>query len=517
MKKLFLILISFLGLTVAHGQITFQKTYGGANNDDLGYSVQQTNDGGFIITGSTSDIVASINNIYLVKTSFDGTLLWTKTFNGGGGIGYSVQQTNDGGFIIAGSGYGDVYLLKTDSDGSLQWSKTYGGTKFDEGKSVQQTSDGGFIVTGWTQSFGAGSSDIYLVKTASDGTLQWTKIFGGAALEEGYSVQQTNDGGFIIAGTTSSFVTAWSDVYLVKTTSDGTLQWAKTFGGSGGYESGNSVQQTNDGGFIMTGYTSSFGAGNSYLVKTASDGTLQWTKIFGGKGTAFGNSVQETNSGGFIITGRTADLLIPIDDVFVAKTDSDGTPQWVKTFGGGIIDDGYAVQKTNDGGFIICGSTDSFGTGGYDIYLIKTDSNGNSGCNETSLNPNATSGGVQGTGGGIQGAGGTSGNPATQTSSGGIATTLCFANGITEIALEDLINVFPNPFSTQTVLQSGIYLHNATFAVDNCFGQTVVQIKNINGQTVVFSRDNLASGLYFFRLTENNKLLAVDKLVITDK
>ncbi len=363
--------------------VQWEKTFGGSD-EDWGYSVQQTTDGGFIIAGTTHSFGAGSYDVYLVKTDSAGNLLWQKTFGGSDNdFGYSVQQTSDGGFIIAGetssfgAGSSDVYLVKTDSAGNLLWQKTFGGSNWDSSYSVQQTSDGGFIIAGYTWSFGAGSGDVYLVKTDSAGSLLWQKTFGGSDNDFGHSVQQTSDGGFIIAGETGAFVTGSPefylyDVYLAKTDSAGNLLWQKTFGGSGD-DSGYSVQQTSDGGFIIAGYTWSFGAGSSdvYLIKTDSAGNLLWQKTFGGSNRDSSYSVQQTSDGGFIIAGYTMSFGAGSSDVYFIKTDSSGNSLWQKTFGGGNSDGGLSVQQTSDGGFIIAGSTSSFGAGNDDVYLIK--------------------------------------------------------------------------------------------------------------------------------------------------
>ena len=172
-----------------------------------------------------------------------------------------------------------------------------------------------------------------------------------------------------------------NDVYLIKTDGSGIEQWTKTFGGIGG-EIGYSVQKTTDGGYIITGETSTFGNGGSdvYLIKTDGSGIEQWTKTFGGTGYDEGYSVQQTTDGGYIITGCKQDAASLGNgdyDVFLIKTDGSGIEQWTKTFGETGDDQGFSVQLTTDGGYIIAGKTGSFGNGDYDIYLIKTDGNGN--------------------------------------------------------------------------------------------------------------------------------------------
>ena len=210
--------------------------------------------------------------VYLIKTDVDGNEQWSKTFGGSDyDYGTSVQQTTDGGFIIAGYIYSfiaedsDVYPIKTDVDGNEQWSKTFGGSDYDYGKSVQQTVDGGFIIAGSTESFGAGEGDAYLIKTDIDSNEQWSNTFGGSDDDGGASVQQTADGGFIIAGCTESIGPLCDDVYLVKTDIDGNEQWSNTFGGSN-LDQGTSVQQTTDGGFIIAGLTDLGESDAVYLI-----------------------------------------------------------------------------------------------------------------------------------------------------------------------------------------------------------------------------------------------------------
>ena len=287
------------------------------------------------------------------------------------------------------SGTYNIKAQAKDEDGAISsWSSpysisiliisgwTFGGTSEDYGYSVQQTTDGGYVIAGSTSSFGAGESDVYLIKTDANGNSVWSKTFGGDSSDYGYSVQQTSDGGYIIAGYTESFGARYGDVYLIKTDGNGNLLWQKKFDGIC-IDYGRSVQQTSDGGYIIAGYGGyANGYYDVYLIKTDANGNSAWTKTFGRSDWDYGYSVQQTTDGGYIIAGSTYSYGAG-SDVYLIKTDASGNQTWYKTYGGSNYDGGYSVQQTSDGGYIIAGYTGSFGAGNSDVYLIKTDANGN--------------------------------------------------------------------------------------------------------------------------------------------
>jgi len=366
---------------------TFTSTFGETAYTDYGKSVQQTTDGGYIVAGYTSSYGDGNSDLWLLKTDSFGDLDWNYTFGGDSehDYGYSVQQTTDGGYIVTGvssAGAGsDVWLLKTDSSGTLDWNQNFGGAGYEVGYSVQQTTDGGYIIVGYTVSYGDGT-DAYLVKTDSSGTLDWNQNFGASGYEAGKSIKQTTDGGYIIVGETSSYGAGGSDIWLVKTDSSGTLDWNQVFGSSSN-DSGNSVQQTIDGGYIVVGSTGygDEGATNIWLLKTDSSGTLDWNQTFGGAGYDYGRSVQQTSDGGYIITGDYSES--GGTKLWLIKTNSSGSQLWA--LDSDLNYSGYSVQQTTDGGYIVTGTSTSSestpcGSGTcyyHDLLLLKVDSAGN--------------------------------------------------------------------------------------------------------------------------------------------
>jgi hypothetical protein len=375
-----LLLPIFWGAGFARAPDTiWTKTYGGVDSD-VGESVEPTRDGGFVIAGYTGSFGGGDYDVYLIKTDADGDALWARTYGGANDDrAYSAHQTLDDGYIIAGytSSFGggdyDVYLVKTDANGDTLWTRTYGGIGDDRAYSVQQTLDDGYIVTGYTNSSGAGGYDICLIKTNASGDTVWTQTHGGAADDFGESVREAPDGGYIVAGYTKSFGAGSWDVYLLKTDTEGSPIWTKTLGGTG-FDVGLSLRETSFGGYIVVGYTYSFGAGQNdvYLIRTAGNGATVWTKTYGGLWWDVGISVQRTSDAGYIIAGYTYSFGQGLGDVYLIRTAGNGDTLWTGTYGGADYDRGNAVLQTSDGGYLIAGYTHSYGAGDSDVYLIKT-------------------------------------------------------------------------------------------------------------------------------------------------
>lgn len=500
------------------GQVTFQKTYGGMSNDE-GHSLLQTSDSGYIIAGHTHSFGAGSQDVYLLKTDSNGDTLWTKTFGGtGNDAGFSIDKTGDGGYIIVGTttsfgaGANDVYIIKIDSVGNAIWTKTYGGIDGDIGTTVKQTIDGGYIITGYST---VGSQDVYLVKTDALGNIIWTKTYGGSGIDQGNSLELTIAGGYIILGRTDSFGTN-PKIYLINTDMNGDTLWTKAFSGIGGGTAiGKSIKQTSDGGYIIAGTTVSLGGGSSdvYFIKIDSFGNTIWAKTYGGTSYDEGFSTQQTSDGGYVITGMTRSFGPGFQNIYIIKTNSIGDTLWTKAGNGTTFYDyGSSVQQTIDSGYIIAGYT-GLGGGSFNLHLVKTDENGNSGCNErnvptieTVVTPSVALTSSN------QSSNGISTSLVLNTGSGGgTVTAPCFTNGINELASTPQISVYPNPSNGQFNF-SGLEKENKIEVFDMT-GKIIYQsIATSDFETINIS--DKVKGIYFYRITKEMKLVQSGKIAL---
>ncbi len=375
-------------------QVQFQKTYGGTG-DEYFYSTWITADGGYVCAGRTGSYGVGDYDCFLARLNANGDTLWTRTY--GTGL-YdevqSVHQTADGGFIMAGHTAAftdfnrDAYLLKTDANGILQWAKVYGLANFrDRGYSVRQTVDGGYIIAGETNGYGAGGLDMLLIKTDAAGTVTWSKTFGGANDETARSVRQLPDGGYILAGYTKTYGAGpgFNDVYVVRTSSTGNAIWRKTYGLSAD-DWGYTIERTTDGGYII-GATTDFNGTTFYdmaLIKIDSGGTLTWAKRYGGSGTDFGTTAIQSADGGYLIGGMSNSFGAVGYDAYLVKTNATGVETWSKKYGGnGSFEQIWEIKQTTDLGYVLGGYTMSYGQGGRETWVMKATSAGVVGCNET--------------------------------------------------------------------------------------------------------------------------------------
>ena len=351
--------------------LTYWETTLGTIEEEMGYGVLQTDDGGYIVAGEIG--LPNSPDILLIKTDANGNEAWTQTIDEGGDEeAYSICPAYDGGYMLCGytnngsGGMLDVLLVKTNSNGNKEWSQTYGGGQNDRGYSVIQDDAGGYVITGYTFSYGGGNNDIWLIKVDDAGNMEWNRTFGGSNYEIGYCVQQTTDGGYVIAGKTSSATFGY--VRLIKTDSLGNQEWVKSYLGSA-TSCGYGVVQTADGGYMITGsvYTQTpTSSSDICVIKTDAQGNLIWSDTFGDADEDIGYSVASTLDGYYVIGG------VLNDDVWLRKINLTGNEIWTNTYGGSGFDECRSVFAASDGGCIAAGSTDSFSAGDSDVYLIKT-------------------------------------------------------------------------------------------------------------------------------------------------
>ncbi|MFW9991367.1 MAG: hypothetical protein ACFFD4_04845 [Candidatus Odinarchaeota archaeon] len=351
---------------LAKGQNSYiNATYGGSDSE-VGISLFQTVDGGYVLAGNTQSFGAGENDLWLVKTDANGDLEWNQTY---GGTEYdylfSGIQTNDGGFALAGytveNEVWTMWLVKTDGSGNQSWNKTYSRSETGYAHSVIQTTDNGFALA---------SEDMRLVKTDANGQLEWIRTFGRTGTA--YSVIQTIDGGFALAGdamTTESGTDAW----VVKTDANGQLEWDRTYR-RGKTDSINSIIQTTEGGYILGGWTQVSPTSSNvdmWLIKTDGSGQSEWNRTFGGTRIERIESIIQTAYGGIIIAGWTTSYGAGFDDIWLIETDEQGILQWNCTYGGTSGESCRDIIQTNDGGVAVIGRTLSYGAGSSDMWLVK--------------------------------------------------------------------------------------------------------------------------------------------------
>jgi hypothetical protein len=448
----------------------FERVYGGAGYD-YGNSITRTFDKGYILAGSTSSFGMGSSDAYLLKIDSLGIPLWQKNF---GDINidhfYSVKETMDSGFVAAGytnsSGNGgyDMFIVKTDKNGETSWVKSIGGTDWDLAYSITETADSGYVVAGGTFSYGLGSEDIYLVKLNALGDTLWTRTYGGAMDEEARSIQQTSDNGFILTGFSKSFGNINGDVYTIKTNSTGDTLWTKTLGYSG-IDIGNNIKQTSSGDYILAGTTQlSAGYNQAFIVKMNPAGDTIFTRKYGVPNDAAAFDICEAADGGYTWTGK---LKIGTRyNVYFFKIDVNGWWNFAFTFGGINGDDeGRSIELTSDNGFIVAGNSNSFNNGLGDAYVYKTDSAG------------ASSGVI-------------------------INNATAISNFTTDLNNE--ISLFPNPSDSKVMLKLNSQHRNQEIIliIYDQLGRILEEKKMHLNQDLVYQFDvsGLANGMYFIKV-----------------
>jgi hypothetical protein len=343
--------------------------------------VIQTSDHGYAIAGSASD--SAMNSIvWLIKCDSSGNKQWNYSYGIGSADPYSVIQTSDGGYLIVGTqpyytlGYTDAWLIKTDSSGQPQWNKTLGAGGPDRAYVVVQVASGGCAFAGETLSESGGDwrQAFWLVKIDASGNIQWNKTYNNNLFGDdiAYSMALTNDGGYALAGYTQTEENK-KDFFLVKTDSAGNKQWSQTYGTESD-DIAYSVVQTQDGGYALAGYSGSVFASDFWLVKTDSAGNMQWNQRYGGPYPDLGAySVVQTDDGGYALAGGLS-ATQPADsvkDFGLVRTDPAGNQLRNQTFGGSSEDYATSMVRTDDGAYVLAGYSANI-LGGWDVLLVKT-------------------------------------------------------------------------------------------------------------------------------------------------
>jgi hypothetical protein len=416
------------------------KLLGGSSDERASY-IQKTSDEGYIISGysysSANGDVSGTNHggydYWIVKLDALGNIIWNKLL---GGIyddyARHIQQTSDGGYIISGysssSANGDVsganhggsdyWIVKLDALGNIVWNKLLGGNSNEESSNIQQTSDGGYIISGLSTSSANGDvsgtnhggADYWIVKLDALGNIVWNKLLGGIGTETASNIQQTTDGGYIISGWSTSSANGdvsgtnhgFRDYWIVKLDALGNIVWNKLLGGNSNEESSN-IQQTSDGGYIISGYSSSsangdvsgtnHGYSDYWIVKLDALGNIIWNKLLGGNRSEESSNIQQTSDGGYIISGlSTSSANGDVSgtnhggaDSWIVKLDALGNIVWNKLLGGSYDDYARHIQQTSDGGYIISGYSSSSANGDVsgtnhgsnDYWIVTLDALGN--------------------------------------------------------------------------------------------------------------------------------------------
>jgi len=353
----------------------------------LAVGQQQTADGGHVIVGTTDSYTHGGVDFLVYKLNASGQKEWRKNFGGeNNDHGYSMVQTPDGGYAVAGGGYFggeegyDFMVYRLNGAGQKVWRKSYGGEDHDICYCVGLTDDGGYILAGRTNSYAhepGTYEDMLVYKLDTTGAKQWRKNYGGVMRENGAFIRQTSDGGYILAGYGDSYTHGERDVLVYKLNAAGAKQWRKNYGGLNS-DLCNWIQQTSDGGYVLAGRTSSYTNGsNDFLVyKIGSDGTKQWRKNFGGASNDYGYCIRQTSDGGYIVSGYGNSYTNGGLDLLVYKLNAVGQKQWRKNFGGTGAEFGSIIWQTADGGYVLFGDTATYDNGGIDLLCYKLNASG---------------------------------------------------------------------------------------------------------------------------------------------
>ena len=360
---------------------TWAKTFGGMD-DDIAYCIQQTSDHGVILAGTTSSFGEGGSDMWVVRLDSAGEVEWENTYGGpADDEARSIILAPDGGYVVAGStqsfgagGDGAVWVLKLDADGAIEWQKML---DHGQGAGAAPAEGGGYAIAGGTSQHGAGGSDAWVVRLDETGSIVWQNTYGGSDSDTAYAIAPTSDSGFAVAGWTASFGAGWADFWVLKLDGSGDVEWAKAYGGSEA-EDARFITQTPDNGFVVAGWSVSFGAGEAdmWILKLDADGGVQWQSVYGGSGIDRAFSVSRASDGGYVAVGRTESFGAGGADMLILGLDSDGTLEWQKTFGSSYDEEARGVLHDGEDRITAAGKDAYYGTAAADFWVIKMDTDG---------------------------------------------------------------------------------------------------------------------------------------------
>ena len=367
----------------------FSKVFG-QYDAEMGYSIRSTKDNGFIIAGATSSYWSTdslprayktlhgVTDAIIAKVDSLGNPEWVRTYGGDFfESAFNAAENQEGGYFFVGytnstgNGLYDFWLVNLDEDGNVIWEKTYGTPKMNVGLYGDQTADGGYAIAGYTVPLDRNDKDFWLLKTDNNGDSLWSSFYGDTLNQSVNNFQQTLDGGFILVGETWGSNTN-NDILIIKTNSYGKQEWSQKI-----IEARNdqayAIKETNNG-YILVGTTTSLGAGNKdiWLIKLDEIGNVDWSKTYGGEALEYGFDVTTLNDG-YVFTGSTSSYGTEFYDIWIIKVDFEGELIWEELYGGPMIDIGRSIINNGTDGFTILGQTSSYGSGEYDFWMIKTD------------------------------------------------------------------------------------------------------------------------------------------------
>lgn len=531
MKKsliFFFLLFKVFFLNAQIVQTIFQSTYG-KNQNDFSNTICETTDGGYIIAGAQNSL-STRDDCLIIKINNSGDTVWTRLIAGGSWENInSVQECDNTDILIVGTSdsylgmFYDVYCARLNNLGNMLWYGGFGngGTnRYDAGEDFIEEQNSNFWVLGETDmGIGGGYVDMYLFEINSAGVCLRTKTYGGTFNDYGKSIVLAKDGTIILGGSTSSFGAGNTDIALLDVDTSGSVIWSRTYGTSSWENLGDLIQDGSGNIVIVGSKLSASGDTDIIIVKTDSSGNLIWSRRIGGTGNDLANSVALAKDGDYLITGSTVGLGFGNSDAFLLKVNKEGSIIFSKVYGGTGYDSGIQVKLTEDDGYIISGKTNSFGMGGTDAYVVKTNRNGESSCNEMNITFSVTIDSlISNAFSPIISSGGGATLHTLYPKAGSNLSSLCFNTDTiyldsveNEVDFVSNDSYFPNPTSGElyflNVVQGG------TIEVMDALGKLVVQTKQINGDAFVDLK-NQPRGIYFYRILLDNKLIRQGKIIL---